>query len=127
MKIFLMNALKNLFRIACFGLLALFLVSASNHNSNVEGVWSYEASGTPYEYSKGEITIKQVDNAHEVVVSVNYSNLKGDNVNVDGGKVKFNLYVEDLKVEVELNIEGDKLTGQAKSYEGNFALKGQRK
>jgi hypothetical protein len=108
-------------------LLITFLFQSSAYADNIVGTWIYEASGTPYEYSKGEIMITNDQDTYQVMVAVNYSNIKGQDVKVDKDKITFNIYVEDEKINVMLKIEGDQLTGEASSYDGIFKLTGKRK
>lgn len=111
----------------CLLLSALFAFQAMALPGNVEGVWAYEASGTPPEYSKGEITIKKVEGEYQVVLTIGQMSINVDKVTVEDQKVDFTLYLEDSRITVTLNIDGDKLSGKAVSYDGTFPLKGERK
>ena len=104
----------------------LSLQSFTNPES-VLGTWLYQASGTPYEYSQGEIQITKEASVYQVLVSVNYTNIKGQDVKVEKNKISFDIYVEDEKVSVSLIMDGDNLSGEASSYDGVFKLSGKRK
>lgn len=105
----------------------LFVLPAFTLAADVIGTWTYEASGTPPEYSKGEITISQVDGDYKVVLTIGQMSLNIDNVTVSDQKVDFSVYIEDSKIAVSLTIDGDSMTGKAVSYDGTFPLKGKRK
>lgn len=105
----------------------LFAFQAMSLPSDVEGTWAYEASGTPPEYSKGEITIKKVEDAYQVALTIGQMTIDIDQVTVEDQKVNFSLYIEDSKISVTMNIDGDTFTGKASSYDGTFPLKGARK
>lgn len=106
------------------GFLALQSMAVTD---GVEGVWTYEATGTPPEYSKGEITITRTDDAYQLVLTIGQMSIDADKVKVEGQQVDFSLYIEDSKIDVSLTIDGDTLTGKAESYDGTFPLKGKRK
>lgn len=106
---------------------ALFAFQAMSLPSDVLGTWAYEASGTPPEYSKGEITFKKVDEAYQVMLTIGQMTVNIDKVTVEDQKVDFSLYIEDSQISVTMNIDGDTFTGKASSYDGTFPLKGKRK
>lgn len=124
--IFLMKTLPKNFRSVLL-ITALFAFQSMAFANDVEGVWSYEASGTLPEYSEGEITIKKVEGAYQVVLTVGQMAIDIDEVTVEGRQVDFIVYIQDAKVEVTLTIDGDNMTGKAASYDGTYPLKGKRK
>lgn len=106
---------------------ALFAFQSMTLTNSVEGVWTYEVSGTPPEYSKGEISIKKVEDAYQVVLTIGQMSIDVDQVTVEDQKVDFSIYLEDSRISVTMNIDGDTFTGKATSYDGTFPLKGKRK
>lgn len=106
---------------------AVLAFQAMTLPSGVEGTWVYTASGTPPEYSKGEITIKKEEGEYKVVLTIGQMNVDIDKVTVADQKVDFSLYLEDSRISVTMNIDGDTFTGKAESYDGSFPLKGKRK
>ena len=105
----------------------LFVFQAMTLPADVEGTWAYEAAGTPPEYSKGEITIKKVEGEYKVVLTIGQMAIDIDKVTVKDQQVDFSLYLEDSRIDVSMEIDGDTFTGKAESYDGTFPLKGKRK
>ena len=105
----------------------MFVFQSMTLTNGVEGTWIYAASDTPYEYSNGEITIKKEEGIYTAMLYVNYNTITIEELTVDQNKVTFSVDIEDAKVDVTLNIDGDTLTGKAESYEGIFKLTGERK
>ena len=110
-------------------LLFVLFISFQSFTSTegVLGTWIYQASGTPYEYSEGEIIVTKEEANYQVLVTVNYTNIKGQDVKIEKNKVSFSLYIEDEKINVTFMIDGDNLSGEASSYDGIFKLTGKRK
>lgn len=102
-------------------------LSAMTFAAGVEGIWAFEASGTPPEYAKGDITIKQDDGKYQVVLTIGQMAVEGKEVVVENKSVNFSLYIDDSKVKVSLTMDGDNFTGKAETYDGTFPLKGKRK
>ena len=95
--------------------------------SGIEGIWAFEVENAPYGYEKGEIIITKEGDVFKAVVSGGYGKISGEKVTVDGSKVVFDIYVETVKVEISIDIDGDNFTGKASSGEGLFKLVGKRK
>ncbi len=93
---------------------------------DVVGAWNYTVENAPYEYSKGILMITKKDEAYNVDVQLTAGTLPAEDVEVDGGKITFVVYVEGSKVSVVLNVDGDKITGESSSMDGVFAIKGAR-
>ena len=103
------------------------MASAFTFASSIEGTWAFDVENAPYGYEKGEIIISQEEGMYKAVVAINYGKLKGEKVTVDESQISFNIFVEGVKVEISLDIDGDTMNGKAVSYEGTFKLKGKRK
>lgn len=92
----------------------------------IAGAWEYTVENVPYEYSKGVIVIAKSDDNYTVKVKLINGELAGEDVEVIGNSVTFNLYIEAQTVAVELTAEGDGITGKSTSYDGTFYIKGTR-
>ena len=118
--------LGTVLRLACI-LSVVLVLQSMTLSDGVLGTWEYEATNTSPEYSQGEIIIDKAEDKYKVIVSVNYSKITAYQVEVMENQVKFNINVEGADIDVTLKIEGDKLSGEAQSDEGTYALTGMRK
>ena len=90
------------------------------------GEWNYTAEGTSYEYSKGVLVVKKIEENYEVTVRVNNAAIKAEQVKVAGKALDFVIYVEGQKVTVNLTWDGNEINGKAESTDGVFPIKGTR-
>ena len=105
----------------------VFSTMAIAKKTKVKGTWKYEAQGTPYEYSSGEITITKKGKKYDVTLYTNYEKMTATNVEVNKTEVTFHVYITDMGVDITMNVEGDKMTGKAVTSEGAYLLSGDRK
>lgn len=91
------------------------------------GNWKYSAENVPYEYANGILFITKEKGDLNVVVALAGGERKAKNVKVDGKTLTFNLDLEGELVSVTIKVDGDKISGEASSYDGVFALKGERR
>lgn len=92
----------------------------------VTGAWEYTVENVPYEYSKGVMNITKDKKEYSVKIQLQYGTIDAKNVKVKDSTITFNVNVEGTDVSVTLNIEGDKMSGESSSYDGNFAIEGNR-
>ena len=90
------------------------------------GAWVYTVENVPYEYSKGVFLISKEKGAYNVQVQLPHGTLTGEDIEVKGNTVKFNLFIEGQSVSVELTSNGDKISGESNSMDGTYQIEGKR-
>jgi hypothetical protein len=90
------------------------------------GAWVYTVENVPYEYSKGVFLISKENGAYNVQVQLTHGTLTGEDIEVKGNTVKFNLIIEGQSVAVELTSNGDKISGESNSMDGTYQIEGAR-
>ncbi len=91
---------------------------ASGTEKKLEGTWKYQAPDAPYEYSEGQFTFVKKDGKLHGIAKVNYATVELEDLKVTDKKISFTVYVEGEYVEINLDLKGDKLAGQASYSEG---------
>lgn len=92
------------------------------------GVWDYEVEVTEDGYRTGTLFVRKENGVHVVEVHLGNGVLNGQDVQVKGNTLKFNLNLDGVeRVSVVLNAEEDTILGQVTSNQGNFTIKGTRK
>ncbi|MBN8859916.1 MAG: hypothetical protein J0H29_16080 [Sphingobacteriales bacterium] len=101
---------------------------SANPPAGMEGVYEYKSAEAPYEYQKGIIELKKVENKWTAKVTVNYQTFTAQEVKVENNQVQFRINVEGNSVLVKLQHKDDKLTGTASSdAEGAMKITAERK
>lgn len=111
--------------IAVFG--SVNALQASN-NKDVIGSWKYEAPTAPYGYEKGTLTFAEKEG--KIVGEVKFADgykIDLKNVTHENGEIKCGLYVDYEYINVNIKIDGKKMTGVAKTPEGDLKLTGEKK
>jgi hypothetical protein len=90
------------------------------------GAWVYTVENVPYEYSKGVFLISKEKGAYNVQVQLSHGTLTGEDIEVKGNTVKFNLFIEGQSVSVELTSNRDKISGESNSMDGTCQIEGNR-
>jgi hypothetical protein len=99
--------------------LTAFVASAEEKNKPLLGEWAYEVSDAPYGYEKGLLVFSEKDGQLACKVKLESSaELQVNNLKVEKNKITFSVMVEYNQVNIELQREGNKLTGKADSPEG---------
>lgn len=92
------------------------------------GVWDYEVEGTEDAYRSGILFVRKENGSHAVEVHLGSGVLNGQDVQVQGNTLKFNLNLDGVeRVSVVLNVEKDRILGQVIYPQGTFTIKGNRK
>ena len=94
---------------------------------DVVGSWKYEVRSAPYGYEKGTLifTEKEGKLVGEVKFADGYK-IDMKNVTYENGELNGGLYVDYEYVSVKAKIEGNKMTGVAKSPEGEMKLSAEK-
>ena len=92
----------------------------------VTGAWEYTVENVPIEYSKGVLMISKENKEYSIKIQLAAGVLGAENVLVKDKTITFSVYVEGSKVSVTLKVNGDIITGESSSYDGNFAIEGKR-
>ncbi len=108
----------------CFYLSPL---NALHIGDDIVGTWEYTVSDVEPEYAAGEIEIKKEGEDYTAVLKLSSGDIPISEMEVMGDQIKFEVYVDGSDVSVTMNFKGDKLTGQAESYDGSFTIEGKRK
>lgn len=131
-----------LLKLASFVLTLAFMLCAFNVQANSEvedgraiielndgiiGYWEYNVPGVDPVYQNGIMHISKEDGNYTVNIELPGGNIPTEDVEVNGNEIKFALYVEGSRVEVNVAIDGDTLTGSGTTDEGPFTLTGTRK
>ena len=119
-----------------FGLLAAPTIMAKTQGSKENitlamadkfvGGWSYTVEGAPEGYKDGLLVIVKEVDGYKVQVQVGGGTLLGENVQVKGSTITFDVMVEGGKVAVKLTVKGDTLTGTSTSSEGSLTINGKK-
>ncbi len=98
-------------------------VSLAAGNKDVVCSWKYEVPSAPHGYEKGTLifTEKEGKLVGEVKFADGYK-IDMKNVTYENGELKGGLYVDYEYVSVKIKIEGSKMTGVAKTPEGEMKL-----
>ena len=107
------------------------LVAIQNINTvNVDpiGVWDYTVAGAGSEYEKGLLFIRKENENYIVEVQLSAGVLTGQDVQIEGDTVKFNIIIEGTdRVSVVLQVADDEISGNSYSSQGNYKIVGKRK
>lgn len=116
-----------LFVIMFGSLLALNEAKASEFNK-FKGTWEYKVPSAPYDYSKGQFIIAEVDGKQTVTIKfMDGTKVKAQNVSCKDGSIKFSLYVDYNYVSVSCKLSKGKLLGKVDSSEGQMDLTAEKK
>ena len=92
------------------------------------GVWDYTVVGAGSEYEKGLLFIRKENENYVVEVQLSTGVLTGQDVQIEGDTVKFNIIIEGTdRVSVVLQVEDDTISGNSYSSQGNYKIVGKRK
>lgn len=124
------------FLVVLLCLLAVTPVMASSQHSNDNalhamgdkfvGGWSYTVEGAPEGYEDGLLVIVKEGDGYKVQVQIGGGTLLGENVQVKGSTITFDVMVEGGKVAVTLTAKGDTITGKSTSAEGSLTINGKK-
>ncbi len=98
-------------------------VSLAAGNEDVVGSWKYEVPSAPYGYEKG--TLIFTENEGKLVGEVKFADgykIEMKNLTYENGELKGGLYVDYEYISINAKIEGNKMTGAAKTPEGEMKL-----
>ena len=119
--IFLFVALTGLF-------LSGINVNAQSSQKSLLGEWIVESNDAPYEYRKGSLFITETEGQLSgKIIFPNQGELSVRDLKTKDNKVLFTLLIEGYSIAVELNREGDKMTGKAETPEGIVNVKSEKK
>ncbi|HEA19331.1 hypothetical protein LCGC14_0670780 [marine sediment metagenome] len=90
------------------------------------GGWSYTVEGAPEGYKDGLLVIVKEGDGYKVQVQIGGGTLLGENVQVKGSTITFDVMVEGGKVAVALTAKGDTITGKSTSSEGSLTINGKK-
>lgn len=96
-------------------------------NDGIIGYWEYYVSSVDPAYQNGIMHISKEDGNYAVNLELPGGTIPTEDVEVNGNEIKFALYVEGTRVEVNVVIDGDTLTGSGTTDQGPFTLTGIRK
>ena len=100
---------------------------AASEKESMKGSWEYKAPSAPYEYNAGKIIIGETDGTPTVTVKFRYgSEVKGQNVKIEGNSLSFSVQIEYNNVKVEAKLADGKITGKADTPEGMMNLTAER-
>jgi hypothetical protein len=86
---------------------------------SMKGTWEYKVPSAPYEYSAGKIIIGETNGQSTVTVKFRYgSEVKAQNVKIEGDSLSFGVDVEYNYVKVDAKLADGKITGKADTPEG---------
>lgn len=92
------------------------------------GVWDYMVAGAGSEYEKGLLFIRKENENYVVEVQLSAGVLTGQDVQIEGDSIKFNIIIEGTdRVSVVLQVADDTISGNSYSSQGNFKIVGKRK
>lgn len=100
-------------------------ISLANGNKDVIGSWKYEAPTAPYGYEKGTIVFAEKEG--EIVGEVKFADgykIDMKNVTYENNEIKCSLYVDYEQINVNIKIENKKMTGVAKTPDGDLKITG---
>ena len=111
-----------------FAFLFALLIGSANAapakaNKEIVGEWKYEVPTAPYGYEKGTMTFTEKDGklAGEVKFADGYK-IELKNVTYEEGTLRCGLYVDYNYVSIKAKVEGEKMTGEVGSPEGEMKL-----
>ena len=115
-------------------ILMLVMLAASFTSMNAQqkvdpiGTWSYEATGAPYEYSKGDIIVSKEAGEYKVEIKLGeYYKIKASSVEYKENVLSMKAYIEGETVSVKTTMEKDKFEGTASYSEGTIKVTGKKK
>lgn len=124
-----MKTILSLFGALIVYTLPAFALNPSvNPPAGIEGIYEYKSAEAPYEYQKGTIELKKVENKWTAKITANYQTFAAQEVKVENNQVQFSIYVDGNSVLVKLQHKDGKLTGTASSDgEGVMKITAERK
>jgi hypothetical protein len=97
-------------------------------DGNPVGVWDYTVTGAGPEYEKGVLFIRKDKSGYVVEVNLGNGTLTGQDVQIEGSSVKFNIILEGTeRVSVVLQVVDDSIVGKSYSSQGTYNIQGTRK
>lgn len=111
-----MKTILSLFGALIVYTLPAFALNPSvNPPAGIEGIYEYKSAEAPYEYQKGTIELKKVENKWTAKITANYQTFAAQEVKVENNQVQFSIYIDGNSVLVKLQHKDGKLTGTASS------------
>ena len=100
---------------------------AQSSIKTITGVWIVETPEAPLEYSRGNVTFSEIDG--KLTAKIQFPNqqvIPVNEIKTKDKKVIFSLIIEGYLILVELDREGDKMTGKVETPEGTLKVKSER-
>lgn len=95
---------------------------------NPLGVWIYKVAGAGEKYEKGVLFIRKENENYILEVQLSNGTLTGQDVQVEGDSVKFNLNIEGVeRVSIVLEVKDNTISGKSYSSHGMYEITGTRK
>jgi hypothetical protein len=112
-------------------LVMFFVVFSTNYimaspSNDLKGIWSFEASQAPIEYSKGKLVISEKNGSLEGVMKFGESSRNLVNLKAEGDQLSFGLYLEGELITIKLKFNGRAFTGTATYSAGTVSLTGKK-
>jgi hypothetical protein len=108
---------------------ALFIgitASMAADASDVVGTWKYNAPDAPYEYSSGKIIIAEEGSKLTGTIKIDYYSIEAEDVKFEKNILTFGAYIEGEYVQIKVDIDGKKFSGQATYSEGSLPVSGEK-
>jgi hypothetical protein len=102
-------------------------ISLAIGNKDVVGSWKYEAPTAPYGYEKGTIVFSEKEG--KIVGEVKFADgykIDMKNVTYENNELKCGLYIDYEQINVNIKVDGKKMTGIAKTPEGDLKITGEK-
>ena len=117
-----------------FSLILTMLIAIVFGMTNIEaataadavGTWKYNAPDAPYEYSSGKIIIAKEDGKLTGTIKIDYYSIEAEDVKLDNNTLSFGAYIEGEYVQIKVDIDGKKFSGQATYSEGALPVSGEK-
>jgi hypothetical protein len=91
------------------------------------GIWTYEASQAPYEYSTGDIVVTKEAKVYTVEMVLGDYKSKAEKVVYEKNELSFDVYVDGETVEIKMTVGKESMEGTASYSEGTIPITAKKK
>jgi hypothetical protein len=96
--------------------------ASANEFAKLLGTWNYKVEYAPQGYEKGQMVFMEKEGKVVGEVKIQGYSIPVKNLQVTEGQFKFGVTIENENIPVLFKVDGDKLTGNANSPDGNLPI-----
>lgn len=117
-----MKKLVLMFFVAMYATVSMGIGTASA-STTLKGTWQFKVPSAPYEYNNGQLIVAEQEGKYAITIKFSDgSQIKAQNVKVEGNDFSFTVEVEYETVKIAGKLAEGKITAKVDSPEGLMSL-----